>query len=82
MTKILRLEISTFEFGVKFYFAARLFPPYFALLPLRSQLQAESGSLGFGHGRPSPLLASFAAASSNRKILRLEILHLNLKSNF
>ena len=28
------------------------------------------------------LLASFAAASSDIKILRLEILHLNLKSNF
>ena len=81
MTKILHLEISTFKFGVKFYFAARLFPPYFALLRyIRNCKQKAARSASVTDDRTRSL-ASFAAASSDAKILRLEILHLNLKSN-
>ena len=82
MTKILRLEISTFKLGVKFYFAARLFPPYFALLRyIRNCKQKAARSASVTDERVRSL-ASFAAASSDVKILHLDFFLFKFKVKF
>ena len=72
MTKILRLEILHLNLKPNLQISASNFTYLDLYLEnVKSVTDDQTRSL-----------ASFAAASSDAKILRLEILHLNLKSNF